>query len=424
MRRGSACNETDGELHAEGYVIPNSASDAREAMHIRLSHPVGNIDAGFEMILTYKYRLKGKRAARQLRRYAWAVNQVWNFCVQTQKTTQRRYRDGLKPKWPSQYELQALTVGTSVDLGVHAQSVQGTCEQFTKSRDLHRKCPNFRRSGGQRRSLGWIPFPKQGRQLNGNSIIYLGNTYRFFGSKRRPLPAIIKGGVFVEDARGRWWVCFHVGVEDLANAVANEAVGIDLGLKTLATLSTGEKIDNPQTYRKWEGKLAVAQRAGNHTRAKAINAKIANVRRDHMHKATSKIAAQYSFIAVGNISSSQLVKTRMAKSVLDAGWSAFRNAFRYKASRHGGTFLEVDERFTSQTCSTCGEQPPSRPRGIAGLGIREWACSSCGSRHDRDVNAAKNILKLGLSALASNQPRGRKMTRQPRVDESRVAHGR
>ncbi len=103
----------------------------------------------------------------------------------------------------------------------------------------------------------------------------------------------------------------------------------------------------------------------------------------------------------------------MAKSVLDAGWSTSRSALRYKASRHGGTFREVDEvsTFTTQTCSTTGILPPERPRGIAGLGVREWRCSACGEIHDRDVNAARNILALGLSA-------------QPPAMESRAAYGR
>ena len=84
----------------------------------------------------------------------------------------------------------------------------------------------------------------------------------------------------------------------------------------------------------------------------------------------------------------------MAKSVLDAGWSTFRLMLKYKATN----YLEVDEKFTTQTCSTCDfKESQSRPRGIAGLGIRSWTCSSCNQTHDRDVNAAKNILKIALS---------------------------
>lgn len=270
------------------------------------------------MILTYKYRLKGKRSARQLRRFAWAVNQVWNFCVQTQRSVQRAYRDGLSARWPSFYDLKKLASGTSRDLGLHAQTIQNVCEQFTKSRDLHKKCPRFRRSGGARRSLGWVPFQMQSRQVTSHSVTYLGNTYGFFGAKRRLLLSTARGGCFVEDARGRWWVCFHVEVDALAQA-PDVGVGIDLGLKTLATLSTGEKIEAPRTYRLYEEKLLIAQRANNRTWVRALHAKIANSRRDHMHKWTTRITGSFRRIFVGDVSSSQLARTRMAKSIYDAG---------------------------------------------------------------------------------------------------------
>jgi putative transposase len=141
-------------------------------------------------------------------------------------------------------------------------------------------------------------------------------------------------------------------------------------------------------------RLAVAQRAGNKRRATAIHGHIANARKDFHHKLSTRLAREYAFIAVGNVNAKNLAKTRMAKSVLDAGWSTFRNMLRYKAA----TFAEVDERFTTQTCSQCGALPPERPKGIAGLGIREWDCSECGASHDRDVNAARNILRAARSA--------------------------
>lgn len=362
------------------------------------------------MICTYKYRLKGKRSIRKLRRFAWACNQIWNYCAETQRIAQTRRRLGSYTRWPSYYVLNALTHGVSREFQINAQTVQEVCAQFTQSRDRHRRCPRFRASGGPRRALGWVPFQVQSRQLNGNSITYLGNTFRWFGSKRRPLPSTTKGGVFVEDALERWWVCLTVEVGDQYATGAGQ-IGIDLGLKHLAVTSDGEKIESARAFRILEAKLATANRAGNTRRVRAIHSKIRNVRADHLHKISARIVATNRFIAVGDVSASQLAKTRFAKSVLDAGWSTFRNQLRYKASRHGAVYIEVDESFTTQTCSSCGSRPPERPRGIAGLGIREWRCSSCGTTHDRDVNAAKNILALGLSA-------------QPRVDESRVAHGR
>ena len=151
-------------------------------------------------------------------------------------------------------------------------------------------------------------------------------------------------------------------------------------------------------YRKYEAALASAQRDGNKRRAKAINAKIANARRDQMHKATTKIARENRLIVVGDVNAAQLKQTRIAKSVSDASWTMFRRQLEYKASRHQAIYIEADERFTSVTCSECGSL--SGPKGIAGLRIRQWECSDCGTSHDRDVNAAHNILRVGLSAQA------------------------
>jgi IS605 OrfB family transposase len=357
------------------------------------------------MFLTYKYRIKSNQGLRALRRHVFAINQVWNYLVSTQRKIQQDWKFGLARNWPSQYDFQKLTGNTSKDLGVHGQSIYGTCEQFVKSRDQHKKNPRFRRSSSPKKSLGWIPFLKQSRQITGNSITYLGRTYKVFGTKRRPIPEGAKGGCFVEDSRGRWYVCFQVEVEK-DQEHGQGKVGIDLGLKTLATLSNGQKIENPRSYRKLEEKLGIAQRANNKKRVKVLHDKIKNVRKDYLHKESNKLIKNNCLIVVGNVSASQLAKTKMAKSVLDAGWTTFRSMLNYKASRHSASYLEVDERFTTQTCSACGLRPESRPKGIAGLGIREWVCSDCGVVHDRDINAAQNILKLGRSVapLAEERP--------------------
>lgn len=344
------------------------------------------------MIRTYKYRIKDKRARKTLLRHAWACNQVWNWCVAHHKDAERRYRGGRpSQKWLSAFALSALCKGVGADLGIHQQTVQCVCDQFVKSRDQHKKCPKFRASFGVKRSLGWVPFQQQSRAIEDNSVTYRGRKYRFWGTQRRAVPPQAKGGFFVEDARGNWHVCFRVEIEQ-PDCLAGE-IGIDLGLKDLATLSTGEKVMALKHFRQYEVALSTAQRARNKRRAKAIHAKIANARRDHHHKLSTRLAREYAFIAVGNVNASALKKTRMAKSVSDAGWSAFRNMLAYKAKQ----FVLVDERFTTQTCSSCGTLPPERPKGIAGLGIRSWVCSDCGASHDRDVNAALNILRIGRS---------------------------
>ena len=116
------------------------------------------------------------------------------------------------------------------------------------------------------------------------------------------------------------------------------------------------------------------------------------MRRDFLHKLSHRLVLEFDYIAVGNVNAAALANTKMAKSVSDVSWSSFRAMLAYKAIRHGAWFEEVNESFSSQVCSSCGTLPDSRPRGIADLGIRQWCCSSCGVLHDRDTNAALNIL--------------------------------
>jgi IS605 OrfB family transposase len=358
------------------------------------------------MILTYKYRIKDRSARKALRHYAWAVNQVWNYCVAHQRDTEARYRAGSpKRKWASEFDLQKLTAGTSKELGIYAGSINDVCRHFSESRQRAGRAPRFRASGGPRRALGWVPFRAGDPQTAGNTVTYLGTRFRFWEG-RRALPETAKGGAFVEDALGRWYVCFHIEVEEIL-PTGSAQIGIDLGLKTMAACSDGDVIAAPRIYRGYEQRLAIAQRAGNKRRAKSIHAKIKNCRKDFLHKATTKIARESALIAVGNVNSSTLARTLFAKSVFDAGWSMFRTQLRYKASRHGAVYLDVDERFTTQACSSCGAIPDSSPKGMGALGIRAWECSECGASHDRDVNAARNILALALSA-------------QRRGDESRL----
>jgi IS605 OrfB family transposase len=245
--------------------------------------------------------------------------------------------------------------------------------------------------------------PLKGRELKreGDAFRFAGNTFRVFNSRALPEGKIKDGTNFSRDSRGNWFLNIVIDVDVVApDARAPvRGVGIDLGLKDFATLSTGEKIEAQRIYRGAEQALAVAQRANKKNRVKAIHAQIANRRNNFHHQLSARIVREFDYIAIGNVCAAGLAKTSMAKSVLDAGWSSFRTQLAYKAVKHGAWFEEVNESYTTQTCSDCGSMPDSRPKGIAGLGIRSWICSVCGGVHDRDVNAAKNILnKLGSRA--------------------------
>src|SRR3569623_1194401 len=343
------------------------------------------------LLLTIKLRLRDKHAS-ELNRQAKAVNIVWNYCNETQQKAARGHR-----KWLSAFDLMRLTAGSSKELDIHAHTIQRVCRRFDEVRRTHRKA--WLRWRGYK-SLGWVPF-------NSNHVSFDGSTFQFRGAVYETMhlhPYLAAGtaigaGSFNQDAKGNWYLNAPVFV-DCAVPAVGQPVGIDLGLKDLATLSTAEKIEAPRFYSASEKRLATAQRARKSRRTRSIHAKIANRRRDFLHKASSRIAREFWFIVVGDVSTIQLAQTRMAKSIYDAGWSTFRNMLSYKAIRHGGRFVEVSERMRSQVCSVCGGLPPSRPRGIADLGKRMWTCDDCGSVHDRDVNAAQNILRVGLHTLS------------------------
>ena len=293
------------------------------------------------------------------------------------------------------------TKGTSKLCGLHSQTVQGITEEYVDKRRQHKKAKlKWRVSNKKsaRRSLGWIPFKKVAIKYTDGYVQY--GKYQFklwdsYGiSKYR-----VRTGSFVEDSSGRWYVCLVVDSPKQDKPTVTQAIGIDLGLKDIATCSDGTVISNPKFYQKYEQKLGIAQRAKNKKRVRALHAKIANCRKDHLHKASTMLVKENALIIVGDLSAKKLVKTKMAKSVLDTGFSALKTMLKYKCENAGVLFEEVSERFTTQICSCCGEITASSPKGRADLRIRVWECE-CGSLNQRDLNSAKNILALGHKRLA------------------------
>jgi IS605 OrfB family transposase len=181
-------------------------------------------------------------------------------------------------------------------------------------------------------------------------------------------------------------------------AAPREAVGIDLGLKDIAVTSEGERLEAGRWTREFAGKLAMAQRRGHKRQARRLHRKAARCRADALHKFSRRMVDQYQNIVVGDASSPKLAKTRLAKSVLDSGWGMLRAQLQYKGPAAGRSVQVVSETYTSVTCSSCGAL--SGPRGVNGLIVRSWECRECGDSHDRDVNAARNIL-IGSRCLTS-----------------------
>ncbi|MGV8842722.1 MAG: RNA-guided endonuclease InsQ/TnpB family protein [Pseudomonas sp.] len=345
---------------------------------------------------TLRVRVRDKHAAL-LKQMARQVNLVWNYLNELSRRSIKERRIFL-----SEYDLHPYTKGAGKALGLHSQTLQVIAGEYVTRRKQFKKTKlNWRKSTGSRRSLGWIPINtgaacwKIGQVYHNGHFFKVWDSYGLAGYRFR-------SANFSEDARGRWY--FNVVVDaDVQTSTGQEAIGIDLGLKTVATCSDASVLNNARFYRDLEPALAIAQRAGNKARTRAIHAKIANRRKDALHKFSRALVERCGLIVVGDVSSQKLTKTTMAKSVLDAGWGQLKTMLAYKCDHAGIVFKVIGEAYTTQTCSCCGALPDSRPRGIAGLGIREWTCCDCGAVHDRDVNAARNILAVGLDRLAGEK---------------------
>lgn len=346
---------------------------------------------------TLKVRVKD-RHCKQLNAMARSVNFVWNYINELGARAVRE-----KGLFLSAFDIQKYTQGAHKELVLHSHTVQQIGKEYAIRRKQFKKPKlSWRKSGGARRSLGWIPI-NTGMAKWKNGQIYHNGTYFKVWDSYDLSQYTFKTASFNEDARGRWY--FNVVVEcEPEIPSGQESIGIDLGLKDTATCSNGEKLEAGRFYRDQQAKLATAQRANNKKRVKAIHAKIANRRKDALHKFSRKLVNTSGEIYVGNAKSSSFTQTKMAKSVLDAGWSMLKTMLKYKCDHAGIVFKEVNESYTTQTCSICGALPESRPKGIAGLGMREWTCSECGVTHDRDINAARNILAVGHGRLAVGIP--------------------
>ncbi|MEU8059982.1 RNA-guided endonuclease InsQ/TnpB family protein [Microbispora bryophytorum] len=224
----------------------------------------------------------------------------------------------------------------------------------------------------------------------------------------RTLPSEPSSVTVVKDAAGRYFASFVVEVTEQPLPPVETETGIDLGLGHFAVLSNGQKIDSPRFLRRAEKKLKRLQRMlsrkakGSNNRAKARravarqHAKVADARREFHHQESTKIIRDNQTVVVEDLAVHGLARTRLAKSVHDAGWSAFVGMLEYKARLCGRTFHRIDRWFpSSKLCSACGTLAGSMP-----LNVRSWECT-CGTVHDRDVNAAKNILAAGRAERLS-----------------------
>ncbi|MFC9064466.1 MULTISPECIES: RNA-guided endonuclease InsQ/TnpB family protein [Streptomyces] len=363
----------------------------------------------------FKYRFYPTDGqAAELSRTFGCVRKVYNMALaaRTEAWTRQvrmnyNQTSAMLTVWKKTEELAFLNEVSSVPLQQCLRHLQGAFTNFFGKRA---KYPRFKSKKKSRQSAEYTTsgFRFRDGQL---TLAKMREPLDVVWSRPLPQGAAPSTVTVSQDAAGRWFVsllCEDASVKPLPPKEA--AVGVDVGLNHLLTLSTGEKIANPRHERKDRARLALAQRrlakkakgdGANRREARRrvakIHARIADRRRDHLHKLTTRLVRENQTIVIEDLSVRNMVKNRsLARAISDASWSEFRALLEYKAQWYGREVITVDRFFpSSRLCSHCGTLARRMP-----LHIRTWTCESCDTSHDRDVNAAKNLLAAGRAVSA------------------------
>jgi putative transposase len=362
----------------------------------------------------FKYRFYPTDAqAAELSRTFGCVRKVYNMALaaRTEAWAIRQQRvnyhatSAMLTAWKKTEELAFLGDVSSVPL---QQSLRHLQTAFTHFFGKRAKYPRFKSKKKSRKSA---EYTTSGFRFRDGKLTLAKMKEPLDIVWSRPLPEGAEPSTVTvsQDAAGRWFVsllCEDPSVKPLPSN--GNAVGIDVGLDHLLTVSTGEKVTNPRHERKDRARLAKAQRElsrkakGFANREKArrrvakVHARIADRRRDLLHKLTTRLVRENQTLVIEDLTVRTMVKNHtLARAISDASWSEFRSMLEYKAGWYGREVIAVDRFFpSSKLCSACGTLAEKMP-----LSVREWTCG-CGTTHDRDVNAAKNLLAAGLAVSA------------------------
>jgi putative transposase len=355
------------------------------------------------------------------------VNQVWNWANEVSAKAARPYAGN--PKWLSGFDLCNLSSGATEFMDhIGADTIQRICTEYASKRKTAQRAQlRWRVSRGAQRSLGWVPFKGVSLRRKGHALRFCGKTFRVF-DRGYLADHKFRDGCFAQDALGDWYLCVPVRMSVESSVAPRESVGIDLGLRTIATTSDGDTLEAGRWTHAHADKLAMAQRHGHKRQAKRIHRKAARRRADALHRFSRSIVDRYQTIVVGDVSSLKPVKTRMAKSVLDSSWGMLKTQLQYKGQQAGRSVYIVSESYSTRACSSCGAL--TGPTGLDKLVVRQWVWAACGDTHDRDVNAARNILagsRCGPPCAGTSPrshpiaPSGASRARKARTDRVRAA---
>ncbi|MEH0575288.1 MULTISPECIES: RNA-guided endonuclease TnpB family protein [Streptomyces] len=362
----------------------------------------------------FKYRFHPTDAqAAELSRTFGCVRKVYNLALAARTEAWARQErvnynatSAMLTAWKKTEELAFLNEVSSVPL---QQTLRHLQTAFTNFFGRRAKYPRFKSRKKSRRSA---EYTTSGFRFRDGEVTLAKMTEPLDIVWSRPLPCGAKPSTVTvsQDPAGRWFVsllCDDPSVQPLP--ATESAVGIDVGLDHLLILSTGEKITNPKHERRDRVRLAKAQRklsrkakgdGANRTKARRkvakIHARIADRRRDLLHKLTTRLVRENQTLVIEDLTVRNMVKNHtLARAISDASWRDFRSMLEYKAAWYGREVIAVDRFFpSSNMCSHCGALQDKMP-----LNVRTWACA-CGTTHDRDVNAAINLLAAGRAVAA------------------------
>ena len=359
------------------------------------------------MIVMRAYRFRiypNKEQSREMDGHLEISRRLWNSILDATK-----YKYNTEKKFCKKKELREIVKNSGLYSQV-SQSVVDRLDRAIKAKiDMKRKglkwgFPRFKKLG----QLKSLYYPQFGFKL-GNKL-----KVTPFGElkirQHRQIEGRIKTLALKREPTGKWFAVFVADAPMSNNLKVGEgSVGVDLGLKTFATLSDGTMIDNHRVFRRYENKLAIEQRRfsrckrGSNNRKRArikvarVHEKIVDVRRDFLHKTANMLIQNYSFIALEKLNLRAMSQGWLGKSINDASWSAFTSILRYKAESAGCEVVFVNPNNTTQECSRCHEIVKKD------LSERIHYCKHCGLLMDRDLNASKNILmKATVGTTGSN----------------------
>ncbi|MFD8306884.1 RNA-guided endonuclease InsQ/TnpB family protein [Streptomyces sp. NPDC059690] len=307
-------------------------------------------------------------------------------------------------QWKKTEELAFLTEVSSVPLQQALRHLQTAFANFFAKRA---KYPRFK---SRKKSRASAEYTRSAFTWRDGQLTLAKMTHPLDIRWSRPLPEGTEPttATVSRDAAGRWFVSLLCEDTISAAPVTANAVGLDAGITSLVALSTGEKIANPRHERRDRARLVRVQRElsrkakGSANREKArrkvarVHARIADRRRDFLHKLSTRLVRENQTVVIEDLTVRNLLKNgKLARAISDAAWTDLRMMLEYKCAWYGRELVVIDRWFpSSKVCGTCGRVAAKLP-----LNVREWTCE-CGAVHDRDVNAAKNILAAGLAASA------------------------